>query len=209
MITALNRRRMLTAGAMTLALGMMLPPGMMPATSPALAGSAKAAANPHPAVKYMQATAADLLRAHRAGTQKGFVRVLERRADVHGIAMTSLGRYQSELPRNQRALYIRGVKHFMAKYFARQSQKYRVKSASIDPTPQRSGEDWLVRSQVELTNGKRYNVTWRLRKTRHGWRVKDAKVLGFSLVYLQRGLFYKFLHRRRGDVRSLVMVLNR
>ncbi len=182
---------------------------VMPPATQAHAGSARAATPPHPAVKYMQATAAELLRAHRRASKKGFLRVLERRADVHAIAMYSLGRYQRQLPRNQRNLYIRGVKHFMAKYFADQSRTYRIRKAAIDPTPQRSGKDWLVRSQVELEDGSRYNVVWSLRKTRHGWRVLDAKVLGFSLSFLQRGLFYRFLNRRQGDVRALVMVLNR
>jgi len=39
--------------------------------------------------------------------------------------------------------------------------------------------------------------------------VLDAKVLGFSLVYLQRGLFTSFVSKRNGNVGELVAALNR
>ena len=37
----------------------------------------------------------------------------------------------------------------------------------------------------------------------------DVKVLGFSLVYLQRGIFTSFISKRNGDVGQLVIALNR
>jgi len=39
--------------------------------------------------------------------------------------------------------------------------------------------------------------------------VLDAKVLGFSLVYMQRALFTAFISKRNGDVRQLVAALTR
>ncbi len=195
--------------AMSLAMLLTMFLAMFPAASQARAGSARAAVPVHPAVKYMQATATDLLRAQRKGTQKAFADVLRRRADVHAIAMYSIGRYRGQLSGQRKALYVRGVHQFMARYFADQARKYHVKKAIIEETPRQQGENWLVRSKVWLTNGSSYVATWKLHKTRVGWRVLDVKVLGFSLSYLQRGLFYKYLQKKQGDVGALVMALNR
>jgi len=96
----------------------------------ATAASAKAATRPHPAVRYLQKTAMDLLRAQRLGTIASFDRVLARHADVPSIAMYSLGRYKPSLPRSKQA----------------------VKTA-IDERPMKDGDDWLVRSKVWLASG--------------------------------------------------------
>ena len=42
-----------------------------------------------------------------------------------------------------------------------------------------------------------------------GYKVLDAKVIGFSLVYLQRGIFTSFVSKRNGNVAELVTALNR
>ncbi len=183
--------------------------GFVTPVAPALAGSAKAATPLHPAVRYMQVTAAELMKAQYRPSVKRFADILARRADVHAIAMYSLGRYRQQLPKKQKALYVRGVHQFMARYFADQAHRYRVKKAIIEQTPRKVGNDWLVRSKVTLNDGRSYNVTWKLNKTRAGWRVRDVKVMGFSLTFLQRGLFYKFLQKKNGDVGALVMALNR
>ena len=201
-LSALGRRRLLAAAGAVLVAGWQW-------GSVAHAASARAAEPLHPAVKYMQATAADLLNAQHKGTRQAFADVLRRRADVHAIAMYSLGRYSGRLGKQQKSQYVRGVHQFMARYFADQARKYRVKKAVIEEKPRQQGQDWLVRSRVWLTDGSSYTPTWKLRKTRFGWRVVDVKVMGFSLSFLQRGLFYKFLQRTKGNVHALVMALNR
>ena len=195
------------AGALVLAGGLWA--GVAGAFAPAVAGSAKAATPLHPTVKYMQATAAELMRVQNRPSARRFADVIRRRADVHAIAMYSLGRYKAQLPRKQKALYVKGVRQFMARYFADQARKYRVKKAVIEQTPRKDGDNWLVRSKVTLDTGQSYVVTWKLHRTRFGWRVVDVKVMGFSLSFLQRGLFYKFLQKKNGDVGALVMALNR
>lgn len=184
--------------------------GLLPAGGkPARAGTARAATPPHPAVRYMQKVAAELLRAYRRGTIASFERVLARHADVPGIAMYSLGRYSSRLPRAKRHLYYRGVRAFMARYFAEQSRKYEIVKGWIEDTPVKDGDDWLVRSKVKLASGSTYNVVWRVARRRGRWKVLDVKVLGFSLAYLQRGIFHRYLERKNGDVNALVAALNR
>ncbi len=173
------------------------------------AGEARAATRPHPAVRYMQKVARDLLRAYRRGTIASFDRVLARHADIPAIALYSLGRYQSKLPRSRRNQYYRGVRQFMARYFAEQSHKYEIAKAWIENNPLKDGDDWLVRSRVKLTSGATYTVVWRVVKNRGRYRVADVKVLGFSLAYLQRGIFNRYLQKKNGDVNALVAALNR
>ena len=191
---------------MALAGALLAAPLLAPAAS---AASARASTRVHPAVRYMQKAASDLLRAQQRGTTKSFAQVLARRADVPAIADYSLGRYRKALPRSKRPLYYRGVRTFMARYFADQSRKYRIVKTAIDQTPRKDGKDLLVNTKVWLASGATYTVVWRLTPRRKSWRITDVKVLGFSLSFLQRGIFYKYLKKKNGDVNALVAALNR
>lgn len=175
----------------------------------ALAFAAPAfAAGEDQAVAYMKKVAKDMLAAHRQGTVASFKRAIQRHADVAGIADYSLGQYKAKLQPSQKQAYYSGTATFMARYFADQSRdyvvsKYVVGEAEVD------GKDISVDTKVYLMNGQSYTVVWRLGKKGSGFKVEDAKVLGFSLIYLQRGIFTSFLSKRSGDVAQLVAALNR
>jgi ABC-type transporter MlaC component len=174
----------------------------------AVLGAGTAVAADHPSVKYMRQVAKDLLAANRQGTVASFMRAIQRHADVPEIALYSLGQYKASLSSGQRDLYYRGVATFMSRYFADQSREYRV--AKYDLGESRSdAKDVLISSKVYLISGQSYTVTWRLSPRGKGYKVTDAKVLGFSLVYMQRGLFTSFLSKRNGDIGQLVAALNR
>ena len=160
------------------------------------------------AVTYMRKVGKDMLNAHRQGTVASFKRAIQRHADVGAIADYSLGQYRSRLSAGQREAYYAGTTTFMARYFADQSRdyvvsKYVVGEAEVD------GKNISVDTKVYLMNGQSYTVVWRLGKKGSGFKVEDAKVLGFSLIYLQRGIFTSFLSKRSGDVAQLVTALNR
>jgi ABC-type transporter MlaC component len=166
------------------------------------------AAGEDAAVAYMKKVAKDMLAAHRQGTVASFKRAIQRHADVAGIADYSLGQYKAKLQPSQKQAYYSGTATFMARYFADQSRdyvvsKYVVGEAEVD------GKDISVDTKVYLMNGQSYTVVWRLGKKGSGFKVEDAKVLGFSLIYLQRGIFTSFLSKRSGDVAQLVAALNR
>ena len=166
------------------------------------------AAGEDAAVAYMKKVAKDMLAAHRQGTVASFKRAIQRHADVAGIADYSLGQYKAKLQPSQKQAYYSGTATFMARYFADQSRdyvvsKYVVGEAEVD------GKDISVDTKVYLMNGQSYTVVWRLGKKGSGFKVEDAKVLGFSLIYLQRGIFTSFLSKRSGDVAQLVTALNR
>ena len=180
----------------------------------AIAGLAVAFATPafatgeDAALSYMQKVAKDMLAAHRQGTVASFKRAILRHADVPGIADYSLGQYRSKLSPAQKQAYYSGTATFMARYFADQSRDYVVSKYEIGQADT-DGQDINVDTKVYLINGQSYTVVWRLGKGGGGYKVEDAKVLGFSLTYLQRGIFTSFLAKRDGDVAQLVAALNR
>jgi phospholipid transport system substrate-binding protein len=172
----------------------------------AIASTALAAE--HPSMVFMRQFARDMLKAHRQGTVSSFKAAIERHADVAAIAEYSLGQYKAKLPVGQRRRYYDGVATFMARYFADQTREYRVAKyelggATVD------GEEILIHSKVYLVSGETYTVIWRLSRRKGSYKVMDTKVLGFSLAYMQRGLFTSFISKRNGDVGQLVAVLNR
>jgi phospholipid transport system substrate-binding protein len=163
----------------------------------------------HPAIVYMNKVARDLLNANRQGTVASFRQAIIRHADVKDIGNYSLGQYQARLPASQRAQYYGGVANFMARYLAEQSQEYHVAKYEIGNVSGGGDKDVTIDTKVYLMSGETYTVGWRLAWHDGRYRVTDVKVLGFSMIYMQRGLFTAYISKRNGDVGQLVMALNR
>jgi len=163
----------------------------------------------HPALVYMNKVARDLLNANRQGTVSSFRDAIVRHADIKDIGNYSLGQYQSRLPASQRASYYGGVATFMARYLAEESQAYHVAKYEIGNLSGGGDKDVTIDTKVYLMSGETYNVGWRLAWRGGRYRITDVKVLGFSLIYMQRGLFTAYISKRNGDVGQLVMALNR
>jgi phospholipid transport system substrate-binding protein len=189
----LSRRDFATAGASLLLAGL--------ARTAAIAGD-----KDHPSVTFMKKVGRDLLEAHRQGTVAAFLSVIERYADVPQIALYSLGQYKANLGAAQRPRYFHGVAVFMSRYFADQSREYRVAKYEVGEATG-DGTDMMVSSRIYLMSGQTYNVTWRVVSRGKTFKVADAKVLGFSLVYMQRGIFTSYLSKRRGDLLQLMNAL--
>ena len=181
-------------GAITLLAGLVVRPGL--------------AAAEHPALADMRSAARDLLNANRQGTVGAFRDAISRHADVSAIADYSLGQYKDKLTAAQRGAYYTGTQTFMARYFADQSREYHVAKYELGEATT-DGKDVLVDSKVFLMPGQTYSVQWRLTGRRGRYVLSDVKVLGFSLVYMQRGLFTSFVSKRNGDVAQLIAALNR
>ncbi len=167
------------------------------------------AAGDHPSVAFMQKVGKDMLAAHRAGTVGRFASVIQNYADVPAIANYSLGQFKPNLKAGQRADYYRGVVTFMSRYFADQSREFEVAKYTIGEARVGDDKSVVVGSRVFLMNGQTYNVEWSLRWVGGRYKVNDVKVLGFSLTYMQRGLFTSFISKRKGDVSQLVAALIR
>jgi len=170
--------------------------------------SDSAAGKRNAAVGFMKRAAADLIAAQRDGSPAAYYRVISRRADVPAIALYSLGQYRSQLPRSKRKAFFRGVGGFMARYFADQAKDYRVVKADFAHQPRQDGDTTLVDSTLTLASGSTYHVVWRLVHHRSGFRISDVRVLGFSLVYLQKRLFLSYIWQK-GSFEALVSALTR
>ncbi len=170
--------------------------------SPALAGD-------HPSVTFMKQFGRDMLNAHRLGTVGKFSTVIATYSDVPGISNYSLGQYKPKLKADDRSRYYRGVVTFMSRYFAEQSREYRVAKYEIGEAKVDDNKNVVVASKVYLMSGQTYNVTWQLVWAGGHYKISDVKVLGFSLTYLQRGLFTSYISKRKGDVSQLVAALTR
>jgi phospholipid transport system substrate-binding protein len=175
----------------------------------AVASISPAVAAEHPSIAFMRRFGKDMLAAHRIGTVGRFADVIEAHADVAGISNYSLGQYKPNLRANQRSRYYQGVVTFMSRYFAEQSREYRVAKYEIGEANVDQNKDVIVASKVYLISGQTYNVRWKLNWTGGTYKVADVKVLGFSLTYLQRGLFTSYISKRKGDVSQLVAALTR
>lgn len=172
-------------------------------------GAAGAQQPKHPAILYLETVAHDLFTAQREGTIVAYFRVINKHADLPAIGLYSLGQYQGDLPRADYDRYFGGVARFMARYFADQTRKFRVAKAEFTEKPIEDGGDLLVRTKITLMSGSKYNVVFRLTPGNSGYKVSDVKVLGFSLTYLQRGIFLSFINKQGGSVRALVAALTR
>ena len=170
--------------------------------SPALAGD-------HPSITFMKQFGKEMLNAHRLGTVGKFSNVIQSYSDVAGISNYSLGQYKPKLRASEKAKYYRGVVNFMSRYFAEQSREYRVAKYEIGEAKVDSDKNVVVASKVFLLSGQTYNVSWQLVWSGGGYKISDVKVLGFSLTYLQRGIFTSYISKRKGDVSQLVVALNR
>lgn len=190
---SLSRRAFIKAGAAT--------------AIAALGGDAAFAGDKdHPSVAFMRKVGKDLLEAHRQGTVASFLTVIQRYADVPEIALYSLGQYKASLGTAQRPRYFRGVAVFMSRYFADQSREYPIAKYEVgDATT--DGKDVMVTSRIFLMSGQVYTVTWRLVWRNKSYKVADAKVLGFSMIYMQRGIFTSYLSKRKGDLFQLMSAL--
>ena len=160
-------------------------------------------------VAYMKRAANDLFAAHKLGTVSAFLPPIERYADIASIADYSLGQYAQQLPAAQRQIYYKGVALFIARYFADQTRYYRIAKWDLGDPVKDSNGDIQISTRVTLVTGAAYNVDWRLTPKAGSFKITDVKVIGFSLVYFQRGLFVSYIREHKGDVRQLVAVLSR
>jgi phospholipid transport system substrate-binding protein len=167
------------------------------------------AAAEHPSVVFMRQVGKDLLNAHRQGTVAAFMRVVQRHADIPSIADYSLGDYESDISSGEKQRYYRGVATFISRYFADQSREYRIAKYELGEARVSGNNDIQVSSTVYLLTGQQYTVNWRIGWRDGRYRVTDAKMLGFSLTYMQRNLFTSFIAKKNGDVSQLVAALNR
>ena len=193
---SLNRRRILAGVAATAGIG------LTPLTpAPALAAT-------DPIVRFMNRSAERLLKAARDGSPRGFLRFILRYTDVSGLAMYSLGSYQSGLQKKYRKIYFRGMARHITRYFTYQSRQYRVVRAEVGDKSWREGDAYYIDTKLTLLNGSTYNVRWEIVRRKGRYKIANVRVLGFWLASFQRSQFEGFISKQGGRVNALVAVLH-
>ena len=168
--------------------------------------ASSAFAETHPSVTFMARMGEEMLHAHRQGTVSAFMRVIQRYADVQAIADQSIGDY--EIPSGETGRYHRGVAAFIARYMADQSRTYPVAKFEIGEATVDKDKNVLVDSKIYMMGGQIYSVSWKLNWAGGGYKVEDARFLGFSMTNQERSLFTSFVAKHNGDVKLLIDRLN-
>ncbi|GAG11275.1 unnamed protein product, partial [marine sediment metagenome] len=167
------------------------------------------AASGDPAVRFMQKVASKLQTAGRLGSRSAFQKAIGSYADITYIGTVSLGVYLPKLKKSRKKDYYTGVKRFMARYFAVQSRNYKITKVQILSRTQKKGRNTLVTSRIYLSNGKNYNVTWKLVRSGKSYRIQDARILGFWLTPFLRDAFVGYVKQNSGSVNKLIVALKR
>ena len=159
-------------------------------------------------VLFMNRLKGPLVHAARTASSKQFHTLILGHADISGIALYSLGSYRNGLERSSRSRYYRGVARYMSRYFALQSEEYRVTGAEVVGSSWKDGDSYYVDSKVALEGGSSYSVRWQLKPVGNSFKVVNVRVLGFWLAYFQRQQFEGFIKKRGGSVNALVAALS-
>lgn len=169
-------------------------------------GPARAA---DPAIEFMQRVAKDLIGASRTVSPGAFASVIQAHGDVPYIGLYSLGNYKARLDAGDKPNYYTGMVRFISRYAAGEASKYQVSHVAFKGPSRLDKAGVLVDSTVHLRDGTTYDVTWLLAKYGSTYRVRDAEVLNFWMTPFLRRLFENYVEENGGNVKALVLALNR
>ncbi|HWV81160.1 MAG TPA: ABC transporter substrate-binding protein [Hyphomicrobiaceae bacterium] len=197
----------LTAKAwLGVALGALVAVSLAQVPADARPSSSKSA---DPAVAFMEQVARDLLAGARTQSPILLSNAVKRYGDVNYIGHYSLGTYRAKLSQADRPNYLNGMVRFIGRYAASQVPKYPVVRYEIMSPSIQGGSGIMVDSKITLRDGSQYEVRWLLSKVGSTYRVRDAMVYGFWITPFLKQLFETYIGEQGGDVKALVVVLNR
>ena len=169
--------------------------------------AAPAAADP--AVQFVQRMANELHVAARAKSPQLISNVIQRYGDVNYIGSYSLGNYRAQLASTDRSLYHTGIIKFLGRYAANEAPKYPIAKYEVISPSIQGANGLMVDSRITLRDGSTYDVRWLLAKYGNTYRVRDAMVYGFWMTPFLKKLFEDYVGENGGNVKALVVVLNR
>jgi len=177
--------------------------------APADAQSSSTKKAEDPAVAFMGQVARDLMAGARTQSPILISNAVKRYGDVHNIGQYSLGTYRAKLSQADRPIYLNGMVRFIGRYAAQQAPKFPVAKYEIISPSVQGASGIMVDSRVTLRDGSTYDVRWLLQKYGNTYRVRDAMVYGFWMTPFLKQLFETYIGEQGGDVKALVVVLNR
>ncbi|HVZ05351.1 ABC transporter substrate-binding protein [Hyphomicrobium sp.] len=172
-------------------------------------GSMAGVARAESPAAYMQRVQNELIAAQRKGGVAEFTDVLRKHMDVPGIGLTALGPHARTLPKSERPVYYSGMVNFIAKYAAKMAPQYPVASATVVGQGPGDAGGTNVDARVTLRSGDGYDVRWLVVKTKAGYKVRDAQVVGFWMTTFLDDLFQNYITENGNNPRALVLALSR
>lgn len=157
---------------------------------------------------YMQRVMNELISAQRSGSASSFAGVLRKHMDVPSVGLTALGPHAKTLPKGDRPSYYSAMLNFIGKYAAKESPKYRVRSAVVTGQSPETGGGASVDTRIDV-DGSPTDVRWRLVRAGSGYKVRDAQVMGFWASTTLDNLFQNYITENGNNPRALVVALNR
>ena len=161
------------------------------------------------AVAYMNTASKEIIAASRTRSLATLQSAIMRHADLGYMGGIGLGDYRDKLPPNDKQSYYTGMTRFMAKYALSESQKYQVSHLTFQPVARPAQYGLMVDSTVHMRDGSSYDVQWMLNKTGGGYKIRDAQILTFWMTPQLQRLFTNYIGENGGNVKALLVALNR
>jgi phospholipid transport system substrate-binding protein len=172
------------------------------------------AADPQSAATFIQQAASDLSQnvSGTESTQERETRLLpliDRVADVPGIARFCLGRFWNTASPQQQQQYVtlfRGrLAHNIAERLGNQAGAVSVTTGR----PEARNDSVLVPSTITRPNNAPVQVAWLVTQTGSGYRIVDVMAEGVSMRLTQRNDYSSFLSSHGGNVAALIQAMQR
>jgi phospholipid transport system substrate-binding protein len=177
---------------------------VLPVSGPAVAQGGDAAP-----VAYMNTAAKEIIAASRTRSLATLQSAIMRHADLGYMGGIGLGDYRDKLPPNDKQSYYTGMTRFMAKYALSESQKYQVSHLTFQPVARAAKHGLMVDSTVHMRDGSSYDVQWMLNKAGGTYKIRDAQILTFWMTPQLQRLFTNYIGENGGNVKALLVALNR
>jgi phospholipid transport system substrate-binding protein len=161
------------------------------------------------AVAYMNTASKEIIAASRTRSIATMQSAIMRHADLGYMGGIGLGDYRDKLVPTDKQSYYTGMTRFMAKYALSESQKYQVSHLTFQPVGRPAKSGLMVDSTVHMRDGSTYDVQWMLSKTGNTYKIRDAQILTFWMTPQLQRLFTNYIGENGGNVKALLVALNR
>jgi phospholipid transport system substrate-binding protein len=182
---------------------------MLAAGVPASLSGSAIAQGVDPAVTYMDRAAKEIIGASRTRSLSVLQTAIMRHADLGYMGGIGLGDYRDKLVASDKQTYFTGMTRFMAKYALSESSKYEVSHLTFQPVSRAAKYGLMVDSTVHMKDGSSYDVQWMLYRQASGFKIRDAQILTFWMTPQLQRLFTNYIGENGGNVKALVVALNR
>jgi phospholipid transport system substrate-binding protein len=162
-----------------------------------------------PAVRYMDGVAKELIAASRTRSPATLQSVILRHADLGYMGAQGLGDYGTQLTAADKPAYLSGMTRWMAKYATSEATKYQISHVTFQSTARPAKYGLTVDSTIHMRDGSSYDVSWLLNRSASGYKVRDAQVMSFWMTPQLNRLFSSYISENGGQVKALVIALNR